>query len=76
MDQYSGPEDLVFRIGGDEFAMLTASEDAAYAKPVAERILAMNGQTFTYEDREIGTDYIRARKITIHAHFLLLYENM
>ena len=53
MDQCSGPEDLVFRIGGDEFAMLTASEDCAYARQIADKLLAMNGQTFTYEDREI-----------------------
>lgn len=53
MDQCSGPEDLVFRIGGDEFVMLTASEDAAYARQIADRILTMNGRTFIYEDREI-----------------------
>lgn len=53
MDQCCGSEDLVFRIGGDEFAMLTASDDPAYARQIADRILEMNGQTFTYEDREI-----------------------
>ena len=53
MDQCSGPEDLVFRIGGDEFAMLTASVDSAYARQIADKILSMNGQTFTYEDKEI-----------------------
>ncbi len=53
MEQCSGPEDLIFRIGGDEFAMLTASEDPAHARQTADRILAMNGQTFTYEDKTI-----------------------
>lgn len=53
MEQCAGPEDLVFRIGGDEFAMLTASEDPAYARQIADRGLAMNGQTFTYEGRQI-----------------------
>ncbi len=53
MDQCCGPEDLVFRIGGDEFAMLTASEDPAYARRIADQILSMNGQSFAYEDREI-----------------------
>lgn len=53
MEQCCGPKDLVFRIGGDEFALLTASEDADYAKGVADRILAMNGQTFTYEGQQI-----------------------
>lgn len=53
MDQCCGPDDLVFRIGGDEFALLTASEDCAYARQIADRILAMNDQSFPYEDREI-----------------------
>lgn len=53
MDMCGGPEDLVFRIGGDEFALLTASEDRAYAQQIADRILAMNGQCFSYEDRDI-----------------------
>lgn len=53
MDQCSGTEDLIFRIGGDEFAMLTASDDPTYAHQVADRILAMNGQTFSFEGREI-----------------------
>ncbi|MCM1044251.1 MAG: helix-turn-helix domain-containing protein [Candidatus Gastranaerophilales bacterium] len=49
----SGEEDIVFRIGGDEFCVLTASSDAEYAERIAERIRSMNGQTFPYEDREI-----------------------
>lgn len=53
MDQCGGPDDLVFRIGGDEFVLLTASEDPAYAQQIADRILAMNGQSFPYGDREI-----------------------
>lgn len=53
MDKCCGEEDLVFRIGGDEFAMLTASDDPAYACQIADQILEMNGQTFTYEDIEI-----------------------
>ncbi|MDE7222700.1 MAG: helix-turn-helix domain-containing protein [Acetatifactor sp.] len=53
MEQCCGAEDLVFRIGGDEFAMLTVSEDAIYAQQIADRILAMNDQTFVYEDQGI-----------------------
>ena len=56
MDQCCGPEDLVFRIGGDEFALLTASEDPAYARQIADRILAMNGQSFSWEDEDIPLD--------------------
>ena len=53
MNNAAGPEDIVFRIGGDEFALLTNSEDDLYAKEIAEKISAKNGETFTYEDREI-----------------------
>jgi len=53
MNNAAGPEDIVFRIGGDEFALLTNSEDSQYAKEIAEKISAKNGETFIYEDREI-----------------------
>lgn len=53
MNNAAGPEDIVFRIGGDEFALLTNSADASYAKEIAEKITARNGQTFSYEDQEI-----------------------
>lgn len=53
MNAAAGENDVVFRIGGDEFVLLTESEDIAYAEAVKERILAQNGKTFTYEDREI-----------------------
>ena len=49
----AGEEDVVFRIGGDEFALLTASPDRAYAEGVMNRILARNGERFHWEDRDI-----------------------
>ena len=53
MTAASGEEDIVFRIGGDEFCVLTASSDAAYAEQIAENIRHMNEQTFAYEEQEI-----------------------
>lgn len=53
MEQASGEEDIVFRIGGDEFALLTNSEDEAYANVIAEKILARNGECIDYEGRQI-----------------------
>lgn len=53
MEQEAGDEDVVFRIGGDEFTMLTASEDVTYAEAVAERIRAYNGKPIVYEGKEI-----------------------
>lgn len=49
----SGEEDIVFRIGGDEFCILTASEEKSHAEAVAEKIRALNGQTFAYREQQI-----------------------
>lgn len=53
MNAAAGEEDVVFRIGGDEFVLLTNSEDEAYAECVKEKILAKNGETFDFEGQEI-----------------------
>lgn len=53
IEQEAGDEDLVFRIGGDEFVMLTNCEDITYAEQIAERILSHNKETFIYEGQEI-----------------------
>lgn len=53
MNNVAGLEDIVFRIGGDEFVLLTNNSDILYAKDIADKILAKNGETFTYENQEI-----------------------
>ena len=53
MEEATDSEDVIFRIGGDEFAILTASEERGYAEKVAEKISDMNGQSFAYEGQEI-----------------------
>lgn len=53
MNQSCGENDIVFRIGGDEFVMLTDSTDEAYANEICERIKAYNGNTFDYEGQKI-----------------------
>lgn len=53
MDAAAGEEDYVFRIGADEFVMMTNSKDIEYANTVAQKVLDCNGQTFSYEDREL-----------------------
>lgn len=53
MNNVAGPEDVVFRIGGDEFALLTNSADEEYAKGIAEKVLERNEETFLFEDKEI-----------------------
>ena len=59
-----GEEDVVFRIGGDEFCILTNRTDEAYAAEVTERVKAMNDQTFAYEDKQIPlTLYVSYAKL-------------
>ncbi|MDF2610390.1 MAG: hypothetical protein K0R92_1864 [Lachnospiraceae bacterium] len=53
MEKAAGDEDIVFRIGGDEFVLLTNNKDITYASNIADRILKINGQAFLYEGQEI-----------------------
>ncbi len=53
LHQVSGPDDVAFRIGGDEFTLLTASDDITYAQSLADELIAMNGTTFDYEGQAI-----------------------
>ena len=49
----AGEEDVVFRIGGDEFCILTNSMEEEYASQIAEKIKNRNGDMFTYEAQQI-----------------------
>ena len=53
LETAAGEEDIVFRIGGDEFVALTNSKDKAHAEAMAAKILKQNGEPFSYEGREI-----------------------
>lgn len=53
MERAAGEEDLVFRIGGDEFAMLTCSEEKSYAEKIVQDILSHNGDEIDFEGRKI-----------------------
>lgn len=53
MNDAAGDEDVVFRIGGDEFAMLTNTEDAERAGEIARCILAENGKCIEWQGRQI-----------------------
>ena len=48
----SGEDDVVFRIGGDEFVILTNSTDLSYAQKIASSIAKKNGKSISYEDQE------------------------
>lgn len=49
----AGEEDVVFRIGGDEFTILTNSEEIKYAEELCERVKAFNGTTVSFEGMEL-----------------------
>lgn len=66
MTAASGEEDIVFRIGGDEFCILTDSDKMAYAEQIADKIRKMNNQTFYYENQEIP--------LTLHVSTISLKE--
>lgn len=65
MEEAAGDEDVIFRIGGDEFALLTGSEEADYAEKIAERIRGNNGKAFDYEGKAIPLSlYVAVTKFT------------
>ena len=53
MNSVAGPNDIVFRIGGDEFTLLTNSSDISYAESIIEKIRTFNGQSFSYNNEDI-----------------------
>ena len=61
MEQAAGPEDVVFRIGGDEFVILTNSTDEAYAKKLCGEIVSHNDEGISWDGNEIPlTLYVKA----------------
>lgn len=53
LEDASGDEDIVFRIGGDEFVSFTNSEEKEYADAIVSEIISHNGEPIKYLDREI-----------------------
>ncbi len=53
MQEAAGENDMVFRIGGDEFALLTDSADEAYAQELAGKIKSHNDEPVVWEGQEI-----------------------
>lgn len=53
MESVCGDEDVVFRIGGDEFVLLTASRERDYAEGLQQKILAMNGELIPYKEADV-----------------------
>lgn len=52
MNNAAGEEDFVFRIGGDEFCILTDSSSEEYALDLADAIRRHNAETYSFEGRQ------------------------
>lgn len=53
LNQIAGEEDYVFRIGGDEFVILTNTIEENEVKEKIEKLLTMNGGKIQHEGQEI-----------------------
>ncbi len=64
MENASGEEDILFRIGGDEFVILTNSQDEKYAKDICEEILSHNKECIIWDNTEIPLSmYVKTVKM-------------
>ena len=64
LESACGDDDIVFRIGGDEFVALTNSENKDYTDKIVNEILSHNGKPFIYQEKEIPlTLYVTSYKI-------------
>lgn len=54
LSEAAGAEDVAFRIGGDEFCILTDSSNREYAEGLAEKILRKNEEAFLWEGMDAG----------------------
>ena len=69
MEAACGDEDIVFRIGGDEFCILTASTSQKYAQDIADRIKGHNGENFAYEEMQVPLNlYTVVMKVNVPHH--------
>ena len=53
MEDAAGPEDIVFRVGGDEFVILTDSCEKEYAQHLCDEIISHNEEIITWEGTDI-----------------------
>lgn len=53
IDEAAGSEMIVFRIGGDEFAVVTGLSEKEAVEAEAKKVLSQNGKTILCEEKEI-----------------------
>lgn len=69
LNSVAGENDVVFRIGPDEFVLLTDSKDMEHVQKLASEIESKNGDTFAYEEKDIPLSlYVLVSTLTKGAH--------
>lgn len=53
LNSVSGENDIVFRMGGDKFCILTDTQQRGYAYQLIQALLELKGNTFCFEQQEI-----------------------
>lgn len=80
IDAAAGDTMTAFRIGGDEFAIVTGTDDKNAAEQTAQRVIELNGQPVVFNGKEIPlTLRVGAMKISANNHsvrFGELFDNM
>lgn len=73
IDKIADESMLLFRIGGDEFALVTGLEDKGEVTALADKILAMNGESITHKDNSVPLS-VRAGATKLEAGNLRYHE--
>lgn len=73
MVEASGAEDVVFRIGGDEFVILTNSTDEDYAKGLCREITSHNKECIEWDNRQIPLS-MYTKAVRVDASGVLRYS--
>ena len=69
LNSVAGENDIVFRIGPDEFVLFTDSKDIEHVRKLASEIESRNGETFAYEGKDIPLSlYVLVSTLTKGAH--------
>lgn len=53
LENEAGIDDIVFRVGGDEFVLISNSTDEEYAKGIVNEVLSHNGENIVYDGQNI-----------------------
>ncbi len=78
IDSLSGEDSILFRIGGDEFALVTDYADALQAEQLAAKITALNDRTIEVNHQSIPVSMrVGATKIDAQTvRYKELFENL